>query len=65
MNEKHQPDKQWLLDSISTFNPNDEIFAKSYLPPVKETNLYKLKTIELPTSFLQNLPHHKITQEGL
>ena len=67
VDEKHQPDKRWLLDFISTFNPRDEIFAKSYLPPVKETKLSELKTIELPTSFVQNLPQttRKSRRKGL
>ena len=48
VDEKHQPDKRWLLDFVSTFKPSDEIFKKNYLPPAKETKLSELKTIELP-----------------
>ena len=56
VDESHVPDKRWLLDLISTLNPDDEIFKKSYLPPVKETKLSELKTISLPAHFLQDLP---------
>jgi hypothetical protein len=30
--EKHRFDKCWLLDVLSTYVPNDEIFLKSYMP---------------------------------
>jgi len=52
VDEKHIPDKRWLLDFVSTFKPDDEIFNKGYVPPAKETKLSELKTIELPASFL-------------
>ena len=52
VDEKHIPDKRWLLDFVSTFKPDDEIFKKNYLPPVRETKLSELKTIELPSHFL-------------
>lgn len=45
VDEKHQPDKRWLMDFVSTFKPDDEIFKKQYLPPAKETKLSELKTI--------------------
>lgn len=48
VDEKHIPDKRWLLDFVSTFKPDDEIFNKGYVPPAKETKLSELKTIELP-----------------
>jgi hypothetical protein len=50
------PDKQWLLNFIATLTPQDEIFKKNYLPPVKETKLSELKTINLPANFFQDLP---------
>jgi hypothetical protein len=56
VDETHVPDKRWLLDFVSTFKPEDEIFNKSYVPPAKETKLSELKTIELPASFMQDLP---------
>jgi hypothetical protein len=56
VDESHIPDKRWLLDFIATLNPQDEIFKKNYLPPVKETKLSELKTISIPAHFLQDLP---------
>ena len=37
--EKHRFDKRWLLDVLSTFVANDEIFTKPYMPPVKASKL--------------------------
>jgi len=74
VDEKHVPDKRWLMDFVSSFKPEDEIFKKDYLPPAKETKLSELKTIELPASFLQDLPQStrrsrrkglRISKEGL
>ena len=62
------------MDFVSSFKPEDEIFKKDYLPPAKETKLSELKTIELPASFLQDLPQStrrsrrkglRISKEGL
>ena len=33
VDEVHQPDKRWLLDVVSAFWPDDEIFRKDYRPP--------------------------------
>ncbi len=74
VDDKHVPDKRWLLDFVSTFKPDDEIFKKSYIPPPKETKLSELKTIEMPASFLNDLPQStrrsrrrglRISKEGL
>ena len=56
VDEKNVPDKRWLLDFVSTFKPDDEIFRKNYIPPAKETKLSELKTIEMPASFMNDLP---------
>ena len=37
--EKHRFDKRWLLDVLSTYVSNDEIFLKSYMPLVKAIRL--------------------------
>lgn len=74
VDDKHVPDKRWLLDFVSTFKPDDDIFKKNYIPPAKETKLSELKTIELPASFLNDLPQStrrsrrrglRISKEGL
>jgi hypothetical protein len=47
VDEKHVPDKRWLLDFVSTFKPDDEIFNKGCVPRANETKMSELKTIEL------------------
>ena len=32
----HVPDKFWLLAMLATFDPENEIFAKSYVPPTRK-----------------------------
>ncbi len=54
--EKHRFDKRWLLDVLSTFVPNDEIFGKACMPPVKGSRLDQIKVIDLPTLFHEGLP---------
>ena len=54
--EDKQPDAKWLLTCLSTFTPDDDIFKKSYVPPVKESKLSQIEAIELPSSFLKDLP---------
>ena len=56
VDDSHMPDKRWLLDFIATLAPQDEIFRKNYLPPVKETKLSELKTISIPANFFNDLP---------
>jgi hypothetical protein len=52
IDDKHQPDKTWLINFIASFKPEDEIFKKNYIPPAKETKLSELKTIEMPADFM-------------
>ena len=65
--EKHVPDKRWLLDVISTFNPKAPIFKKDYLPPVKASKLSAIKAIEVPAEFIKGLPlsQRKSRRKGL
>ena len=65
--EDKQPDAKWLLTCLSTFTPDDEIFKKSYVPPVKESKLSQIEAIELPSSFLKDLPltKRKVKRRGL
>lgn len=30
---KNHPDQQWILLAISTLEPNEEIFNRTYVPP--------------------------------
>ena len=56
IDEKHIPDKRWLIDMISTYTPGDAIFKKDYMPPVRKNKLSEIKAIELPENFLKDLP---------
>lgn len=52
---------------MSTYSKEDEIFKKSYLPPAKKNKLSEIKTIELPETFLKDLPlsRRKSRRRGL
>ena len=65
--EKHFPDKRWLLDVIATFAPEANIFQKDYLPPVKASKLSEIKSIEVPVDFIRGLPmsQRKNKRKGL
>ena len=65
--DKHFPDKRWLLDVIATFAPEANIFQKDYLPPVKASKLSEIKSIEVPTKFIRGLPmsQRKSRRKGL
>ena len=54
--EKHIPDKRWLLDVLATYCPGDIIFKKDYLSPAKATKLSTIKSIEVPKDFIEGLP---------
>ena len=56
IDDKHVPDKRWLLDLVATFTPQDEIFKKDYLPPARKNKLSAIEAISLPESFLKDLP---------
>lgn len=62
IDENHFPDMRWLLAMISTHNPNDEIFNKDYLPPVKKNKISEVKSVHLPETFLKGLPISKKKQ---
>ena len=65
--DKHFPDKRWLLDVIATFAPDLDIFRKDYLPPVKASKLSEIKSIEVPLDFIIGLPmsQRKNRRKGL
>jgi len=67
IDDKHKPDKTWLINFIASFKPDDEIFKKNYVPPAKENKLSELKTIEMPADFMDGLPQSKrrVRRKGL
>ena len=54
--DKHFPDKRWVLDVIATFAPDAPIFANDYMPPVKASKLSEIKSLEVPTDLIRSLP---------
>ena len=52
INEKHLPDKTWVLNVLSSFTPNDEIFHKNYVPPAKIKKIFEIKSVNLPSKFI-------------
>ncbi len=50
------PDKDWLIDVVSTLMPDDEIFRKGYLPPRTRAINSEVDTIEVNQFFLEDLP---------
>ena len=56
VDDKHIPDKRWVIDIIGTLAPENEIFRKDYMLPTHKCKLFDIKAIELPASFLQDLP---------
>lgn len=56
IDDKHTPDKQWIIAVLATLNSKDEIFDKNYVPPVKFTAEKIYKSIDLPSSFIKGLP---------
>ena len=54
VDEVRQPDKRGLLDFVSTFRPDDEIFRKDHRPPARVLKLSEMKTVEVNESFNEN-----------
>lgn len=56
IDENHLPNKQWLLNVLSTLSPEDEIFRKDYQPPVNRKLKEEQKSITISKAFFQGLP---------
>lgn len=59
IDEKHHPDKKWLVDVLATLKPGDEIFKKDYVPPPVRKRLKDIETIVLPGHLFEGLPPSK------
>jgi hypothetical protein len=51
IDELRLPDKRYLLDFVSTFRPDDEIFRKDYRPPARAHKLSEMKTVDINERF--------------
>jgi hypothetical protein len=59
IDENHQPDKNWLLAVVSTYNPDCTIFKKSYMPPRRHQKVEVNAKVSLPADFLKDLPESR------
>ncbi len=56
IDEKHTPEKAWLLAFLSTFMPGLDIFKKSNVAPPRQEKFVANVKVELPDDFLADLP---------
>lgn len=56
IDDKHMPDKDWMVAVIATLDPDDEIFKKDYVPPPIRKRASDIETIILPNELFENLP---------
>jgi hypothetical protein len=56
IDDKHLPDKKWLLDVLANLSPTDPIFKNDYLAPQIKKRLKDVETILLPPDFFEELP---------
>lgn len=59
IDEKHTPDKKWLIDVLATIKPDDEIFKKGYVAPPIRKRLKDIETIVLPSHLFEDMPVSK------
>jgi hypothetical protein len=59
IDENHQPDKNWLLAVVSTYNPDCTIFKKSFMPPRRHQKVEVNAKVSLPADFLKDLPESR------
>jgi len=56
IDDTHIPDKKWLLDFLSTYSPDCEIFHKSYVAPPRVVAAQDETKVSLPADFMKDLP---------
>jgi hypothetical protein len=56
IDEKHSPNKEWLVHVIATIDPTNEIFRKDYVAPSIRKRLRDIETIVLPDKLFEGLP---------
>jgi hypothetical protein len=55
IDERHLPDKKWLVDVLATLAPSDEIFNKNYIPPPIRQKHKLAETIQLPAALFEGM----------
>ena len=56
IDQKHIPDKQWMIKILAHLDQKDEIFSKDYTPSPVKKKKDSPKIIMIPTGLLKNLP---------
>jgi hypothetical protein len=59
IDDKHLPDKKWLVDVLATLSPSDPIFKKDYVAPPIKKRLKDVETILLPPDLFEDIPLSK------
>jgi hypothetical protein len=54
--DENLPNKSWIVDILSTFSKEDEIFNKGYVAPPIKPKKEEEKTIAVPKHLLEGLP---------
>ncbi len=62
IDEISKPNKQWLVNMLSTYLPEDEIFGKAYRAPPIKAKMDEEKVIKLPSQLLEGLPETRKTK---
>ena len=56
IDDKHTPDKNWMVTVLATLKPDDEIFNKDYVAPPVRKRLRDIETIVLPNELFEGMP---------
>ncbi len=64
IDEKHIPDKKWLIDALGTLKPDDEILEKNYVAPPIRKKLNNMQTIVLLSHLFEDIPSSKSKAQG-
>ena len=56
IDDKHMPNKEWIVTVLATLSPDDEIFKKDYVAPPVRRRQKDIETIMLPNELFDNLP---------
>lgn len=59
IDEKHSPDKAWLVTFLATYVPDCKIFEKGYVAPSRAQTVEDETKVGLPADFMAGLPISK------
>jgi len=56
IDDKHTPNRAWLVALVSTYLPGHDIFKKSYVPPPRVVKVADNVQVDYPDDFFEDLP---------